>query len=131
MSKNDCESFFDAGNSYLETAKRGHRKCSVFTGTMIYHILCLSIEKFLMGIFCYHKAIPQHNTLSSMAQEAAALVELPEGLIEQVQLLDNVLNLCDPNTPLQMMLTESQIQTMLTVGDKVRSLAATCLPHAA
>jgi hypothetical protein len=131
MNKDDCERYFDAGTSYLETAKRGHRRGSVFTATMIYHILCISIEKFLMGIFCYHNAIPQHNTLSHMVQELAAFTEVSKELIEQVQAIDNVLNLCDPNAPLQMMLTERQLQAMLTVGEKIRSLAAAHLPRAA
>lgn len=131
MNKNDCEGYFDTGNSYLETAKRGHRRGSVFNGTMIYHILCLSIEKFLMGLFCYHNAIPQHNTLSHMVQEAAAFAEMPKELIEQVQSIDNVLNLCDPNAPLQAVLTDSQLQAMLSVGERIRALVAAHLPRAA
>jgi len=131
MNRNDCESYFDAGNSYLETAKRGHKRSSVFTGTMIYHILCLSIEKFLMGIFCYHNAIPQNSTLSHMIQEAAAFTDMPVELIEQVKSMDNVLNLCDPNAPLQAVLTESQLQGMLSVGEKIRNLVSAHLPRAA
>lgn len=131
MNKNDCVSYFDAGNSYLKTAKRGYRRRSVFSSAMLYHILCLSIEKFLMGIFCYHNAIPQHSTLSHMVQEVAAFTNVPKELIEQVQSMDSVLNLCDPNAPLQSALTESQIQSMLTVGEKIRDLVADHLPRAA
>ena len=131
MDKNDCESYFDAGSSYLETAKRGHSRSSVFSGTMIYHILCLSIEKFLMGIFCCHNAIPQHNTLSDMIQEANTFTEMPKELIEQIQSMDSILNLCDPNAPLQAIITEDQLKAMLTVGEKIRDLAAAHLPHAA
>jgi hypothetical protein len=131
MNKNDCESYFNAGDSYLKTAKRGHGRSSVFTGTMIYHILCLSIEKFLMGIFCCHNAIPQHSTLSHMIQEAAAFTDMPKELIEQVNAMDNVLNLCDPGAPLQAVLTESQLQAMLIVGEKVRNLVSDHLPRAA
>lgn len=131
MNRNDCESYFDAGDSYLETAKRGHHRSSVFTGTMIYHILCLSIEKFLMGIFCCHNAIPQHSTLSHMIQEAAAFTEMPKELIEHVKAMDNVLNLCDPAAPLQAVLTESQLQAMLMVGEKIRDLVNDHLPRAA
>ena len=124
MNKSDCDSYLDSANSYLETAKRGSRRSSVFSGPMIYHILCLSIEKFLMGIFCQHNAIPQHNTLSHMIQEAAAFTTIPEELIEQVQSMDKILNLCDPHAPLQMALTENQLQGMLAVGEKVRSLVS-------
>ncbi len=131
MKKNDCESFFDAGHSYLQTAQHWHRGQSVCRGAMIYHILCLSIEKFLMGIFCYHHAVPQHNTLFHMVQEVAAFTDIPEDLIEQVQSMDNVLNSCDSNTPLQASLTESRLAAMLTVGERVRRLVAAHLPHAA
>ena len=131
MNKSECESYFDAGNSYLETAKRGHRRSTVFTGTMIYHVLCLSIEKFLMGIFCYHNAIPQHSTLSHMIQEVAAFTDMPDELIEQVKSMDSVLNLCDPSAPLQAVLTESQLQGMLSVGEQIRDLVAAHLPRAA
>jgi hypothetical protein len=131
MSKNDCERFFDAGSSYLKTAQRGHRRRSVFSVAMIYHILCLSIEKFLMAIFCCHNAIPQHHTLSHMVQEATTFTTIPGELIEQVQGLDKVLNLCDPNAPLQAVLTDGQLQSMLTVGEKIRDLVSDHLPRAA
>lgn len=131
MNKSDCASYFDAGNSYLEAAKRGNRRRSVFSGTMIYHILCLSVEKFLMGIFCYHNAIPQQSTLSHMVQEVAALTDVPRELIEQVQSMDNILNLCNPTAPLQMALTKRQLQTMLILGEKVSNIVATHIPRAA
>jgi hypothetical protein len=131
MNKNDCISFVDAGNSYLQTAKRGHQRGSVFTGTMIYHILCLSIEKYLMGIFCLHHAIPEHHTLSHMAREAAAFTDMPQDLIVQIEAMDNVLNLCDPAAPLQASLTDSQLQSMLQVGEKTRDLVRSYLPCAA
>jgi hypothetical protein len=123
MNKNDCANFVDAGNSYLQTARRGHRRGSVFSDTMIYHILCLSIEKYLMGIFCLHNAIPEHNTLSHMAQEASAFANLPAGLIERIKSMDKILNLCDPAAPLQAMITEGQLKSMLHVGEKIRDIA--------
>ena len=131
MNGNDCASFVEAGHSYLQTARRGHRRESVFTGTMIYHILCLSIEKYLMGLFCFHNAIPQHSTLSSMAQEAADFADLPPDLIEHIKAMDSVLNLCDPAAPLQAMLTDSQIASMIQVGERLRDLVITRMPCAA
>jgi c-di-GMP-related signal transduction protein len=131
MNKSDCASYFDAGNSYLEAAKRGNHRRSVFSGTMIYHILCLSVEKFLMGIFCYHNAIPQHSTLSHMVQEVAAFTDVPKALIERVQSMDNILNLCEPNAPLQMTLTENQLQDMLSLAEKIRDIVSTYIPQAA
>ena len=131
MNGNDCASYVEAGNSYLRTAQRGHRRDSVFNGTMIYHILCLSIEKYLMGIFCFHNAIPQHSTLSHMVQEAADFADLPADLIEQVRAMDSVLNLCDPAAPLQAVLTESQLGSMIRVGERIRDVASAHIPCAA
>lgn len=131
MNRKDCENFIDAGNSYLKTARQGHRRGSVFTNTMIYHILCLSIEKYFMGIFCWHNAIPEHHTLSHMAHEASGFADMPADLIEQIEAMDNVLNLCDPAAPLQAALTESQLRSMLGVGERIRDLACGYLPRAA
>jgi hypothetical protein len=131
MSKNDCANFLDAGDSYLQTAKRGRHRGSVFTGTIIYHILCLSIEKYLMGLFCLHHAFPENHTLSHMAREAAAFTDMPTDLIAQIEAMDNVVNLCDPAAPLQAPLTKSQLQSMLQVGERIRHLVMRCLPCAA
>ncbi|GAB6908303.1 conserved hypothetical protein [Desulfosarcina cetonica] len=131
MIKRDCESFVEAGNSYLKTAQRGHRRESVFTGTMLYPILCLSIEKYLMGLFCYHNAIPQHNTLARMAREAADFVDIPMDLIEAIQSMDGLLDLCDPAAPLQMGLSDAQLQSMIAVGEKIRDLVSAHMPCAA
>ncbi|BBO85358.1 hypothetical protein [Desulfosarcina ovata] len=131
MNRNDCASLIEAGNSYLETARNGHRRGSVFTGTMIYHVVCLSIEKYLMGIFCCYNAIPQHNTLSRMAQEAADFADLPSDLLQAIEAMDGVLNLCDPATPLQATLTGKQLQAMIQVGEQLRDLASAHLPCAA
>jgi hypothetical protein len=131
MNKKDCASFVEAGNSYLQTAQRGRQRGSVFTGNMIYHILCLSIEKYLMAIFCLHRAIPEHHTLSHMAREATAFTKMPEDLIARIEAMDNVLNLCDPAAPLQASLSDSQLQSMLQVGEKLRELVQNYLPRAA
>ena len=131
MNGNDCANYIDAGNSYLQTAQRGHRRESVYTGIMIYHSLCLSIEKYLMGIFCFHNAIPQHSTLSQMAQEVADFADLPEDLVDSIKAMDGVLNLCDPAVPLPAMLTDPQIASMIEVGERLRELVNAHLPRAA
>ncbi|WP_419659026.1 hypothetical protein [Desulfosarcina variabilis] len=84
-----------------------------------------------MWIFCYHNAIPQHSTLSHMIQEVAAFSDVPKELIEQVQSIDNALNLFDPNASFQMALTENQLQDMLIMSEKIRSIVATHIPLAA
>ncbi|SHK98429.1 hypothetical protein SAMN02745216_04418 [Desulfatibacillum alkenivorans DSM 16219] len=122
MSKENCSHFVDEANKFLQTARRGHRRSAVFNNSMIYHIVCLSIEKYLMGLFAYHDALPMHNTLTSMIREAAPLVNLPPFLIEEVTAMDNIVNLCDPGAPLETALTDDQLQGMIMTGEKVREL---------
>ena len=122
MSKENAGHFVDEANKYLQTARRGHRRSAVFNNAMIYHIICLSIEKYLLGLFAYHNTLPMHNTLTSMIREAAPLVQMPPFMIEEVTAMDNVVNLCDPGAPLEAIITDGQLQGMINTGEKLRKM---------
>jgi len=122
MSKENCASFMEEGNKFLQTARRSHRRSMMFNNTMIYHVLCLSIEKYLLGLFRFHNSLPTHNTLTYMIRDVTQFLELPPFLIEEITAMDNILNLCDPEAPLEASLTDDQLQGMLMTGERVREM---------
>lgn len=122
MADTDWKSFLTAGDSYLRIASRGSLKTMVLTDSLVYHMLGLSLESYLMALFRLHNQLPCHSTLSSMVTEAGGLMEIPQDLCEEIKAMDRMLNLCDPAAPLEMALSREGLAAMLAAGEKMGEL---------
>ncbi len=91
------EEFFDEGRDFLRAAANAHgRRAAVFTPEILYNLIAMAIEKFVMAALMRHGALPYNHTMTDLV--AAANHHLPglvRGLENDLLALDAYQEICD------------------------------------
>lgn len=118
------EEFLEDGNEYLRTAKGGfaNRK-KIFTNTILYNIIAMAIEKFVMAALMRHGALPYNHTMADLVESMeetfpGALTEIRDGLLR----LDSYQDICDPYEFTMVEPAMDEIPRMLDLAEKLQQL---------
>ena len=120
------EDFLKDGEGFLRTAVGAYEKRNkVFTSEILYNIIAMAIEKFVMAALMRHGALPYNHTMKDLVEAMdetfpAAIDDLREGLLK----MDEYQDICDLDgfriTPPDM----EEIPGMLEIGQKLKRMAA-------
>lgn len=120
------EDFLKDGEGFLRTAIGAHEKQrKVFTPEILYNIIAMAIEKFVMAALMRHGALPYNHTMKDLVEAMdetfpAAIDDLREGLLK----MDQYQDICDLEgfsiIPPEM----EEIQGMLEIARKLQSMIA-------
>ena len=118
------EEFLRNGEGYLKTATAGYqRRQQVFTAEILYNLVAMSIEKFIMAALMRHGAMPYNHTMKDLVEAMETIfpgkmARLSQGLLE----MDKYQEICDLDgfriNPPGM----NKIPGMLKLADKLRVL---------
>jgi len=118
------EDFFKDGEGYLRTAVGAYKKRKkAFTSEILYNIIAMAIEKFIMSALMHHGALPYNHTMRDLVEAMdetfpTAIDELREGLLK----MDTYQDICALDgfriTPPKM----KEISGMLNMAQKLRGL---------
>ena len=125
------EEFLRDGEGYLKTATVAHaERKSAFTPEILYNIIAMAIEKFVMAALMRHGTMPYNHTMTDLVEAMeetfpGAIVDIKEGLLQ----LDAFQQICDLDgfsiTPPGM----EEIPAMLDLAGKMRILATQITTH--
>lgn len=91
------EEFLEDGKAYLTTATAAHRKNNqVFTPEILYNLIAMAIEKFVMAALMQHGTMPYNHTMIDLVEAMeqtfpGKIKELRKGLLE----MDTYQDICD------------------------------------
>ncbi len=121
------EDYLKDGEGFLRTAVGAHEKQKkVFTSEILYNIIAMAIEKFVMAALMRHGALPYNHTMRDLVEAMdrtfpSAIDELREGLLK----MDGYQEICDLDgfriSPPGM----DKIPGMLNIAQKLQSLVTT------
>lgn len=118
------EEFLRDGEAYLKTAVAAHQKRQdVFTPEILYNIVAMAIEKFVMAALMRHGTLPYNHTMVDLVESMEetfpnAMGDIREGLIE----LDKYQDICALDNYHISPPSMEEIPDMLELGQKLRSL---------
>lgn len=119
----DWQDHIDAGCKYLQTARNGLDRPSVFNNELIYHLTAMAIEKLLVGIYQYHEKMPVDHTLGGLVDDLTTICAMDKDLGEDIKALAQFDDMC-PLVPVNRATPDStQIKAMLAVGGQVVAFA--------
>ena len=117
--------FFEEGKAFLKTASSAHAgKKSAFSPEILYNIIAMAIEKFVMASLMRHGAMPCNHTMTDLVEAMEEtfpgdLADIRHGLLQ----LDKYQDICHPEgfsiRPPKM----TEIPAMLVLAGKMQSLA--------
>ncbi len=94
------QEFLEQGRGYLKTATRGYgRRRKVFTPEILYNLIAMAIEKFVMAALMRQGTLPYNHTMADLVEAMDALFpdaieEFREGLLA----LDHYQEICALDT---------------------------------
>ena len=120
------EDFLKDGEGFLRTAAGAYKKQKkVFTPEILYNIIAMAIEKFVMAALMRHGALPYNHTMKDLVEAMdetfpAAIDDLRDGLLK----MDQYQEICDLDgfriIPPEM----KEIKGMLEMAQKLQCLVA-------
>lgn len=118
------EEFLADGNGYLRTADGAYKKGNrIFTSEILYNIIAMSIEKYVMAALMRHGTMPYNHTMADLVEAMEetfphAIDAIREGLLK----LDTYQDICDPYEFTLVEPAMDEIPAMLEVAERLRQL---------
>ena len=123
VSQLDWLEHLTTGQKYLQTARNGLARPSVFNNKLIYHLTAMAIEKMLVGVFQYHRQMPEDHTLDGLVDGLAHICPLDKDLADGIKGIGRFDDMC-PLVPVKHRIPDDlEIKAMLAVGEQVAAFA--------
>ncbi len=113
--------FTDEGAQFLKTARNAVRKRrKVFTPDILYNLIAMSIEKYIMGYLLYRKNLPDNHTLGDLMDALRRVDPVEDDLCDRIIRMDRFQEICCITTYSREMPQVKDIEEMLTLGERIR-----------
>ncbi len=116
--------FLKDGDAFLQTATGAYKKArKVFTPEILYNIIAMAIEKFVMAALMNRGALPWNHTMGDLveAMEDVFPVEI-SGVKEELRELDKYQEICDVDSFSIVPPDMDEIPKMLALAKKLQIL---------
>ncbi len=123
------EDFLHEGEAYLKTAHGAHAKGrQVFTPEILYNIIAMAIEKFVMAALMKYGALPYNHTMGDLVE---AMEETFPGALgeikDKVLALDRYQEICDVDAFMIRPPKAEEIAGMLEIAAQLQTLTHTLI----
>ncbi len=122
---NPWSRYLREGRQYLAAARNGYRGKRAFNNELVYNLIGLSVEKFLVGLCLHRGHLPADHTLAGMVIEAHRLCPLEPSLAEAIRMMDRVQDLCSLEVNVRCTVSDPQIESLLAMNERVAAYVST------
>ena len=81
-------------NGYFSTAMRAYQKNSVFSDELIFNILTMAIEKYLVGLLMSVGILPVNHVIKYLLMEVNQHFDIDKTVRQKLEDVDNYLDIC-------------------------------------
>ena len=121
----DWRNYYNDGEKFLRTATGGlSNRPEIFTPEILYNIITMAIEKFMMGFLMYNGDLADNHTMADMIHSMERHLKLPPDLTSRLLHLDSFQEICSLDNYSYITPTHSQIEAMLAVARETREFIA-------
>ncbi len=117
----DGAEFVSEGCQYLKTARNGSKRKRIFNNELIFNLIGLSVEKFLVGLCMHRGHMPMDHTLAGIVSETNQICPMEDSLVEAIRMMDRVQDLCSLDVNPQCIVSDLQIENLLAMNEQVAS----------
>lgn len=120
------QEFLEDGKGYLRTADGAYLNGNrIFTPGILYNIIAMAIEKFVMAALMWHGTMPYNHTMTDLVDSMeetfpAAIADIKDGLLK----LDTYQDICDPYDFKIVEPAMDDIPAMLSLAKKMQHLVS-------
>jgi hypothetical protein len=109
-------------NGYFKTVKRAFYKESIFSDELIFNILTMAIEKYLVGLLMSIGIMPANHVIKYLLEETGKKFLIDQSIQKHLVSVDDYLYLCSidnftKNTP-----PREELENIIAAVDKLKLL---------
>lgn len=121
----DWRNYYHDGEKFLRTATTGQsNRPEIFTPEILYNIIAMAIEKFIMGFLMYNGDLADNHTMADMIHSMERHLQLPPALASDLLQLDSFQEICSLDNYSYITPTRNQIDEMLAVARETQRFIA-------
>lgn len=120
LSPTEHNQWIAEANGYFKAATGGLNRKEIFTNEILYNIISMSIEKYLMGFLVSRNQLPQCHTLSNMIQEVKVLTPVSDYIVQKMNYFDKVQQICSLVNYDKTIITDKDILVMINLLKEIR-----------
>jgi hypothetical protein len=121
----DWRNYYHDGEKFLRTATAGQsERPEIFTPEILYNVIAMAIEKFIMGFLMYHGDLADNHTMADMIHSMERHLQLPPALARDLIHLDSFQEICSLDNYNYITPSRSQIDKMLAVPRETQAFIA-------
>jgi hypothetical protein len=116
------QQFISDAEAYYKTATNGSKNKDKFTNEILYNIIAMSMEKYIVGLLMYHNHMATHHTLTSLIKEAIEYIDFSSELIDEMAYFDMFQFICSVENYKLIKPSDQDILNMLNTLYTIRLL---------
>lgn len=122
------EKYLTEGKQFYKVAENGARQPKKFTPVILYNVMAMSIEKYMMALCMYNGIMPENHTLSDLVRSVKEFLTLPGEMEKKLLHLDSIQQICSVEQNNTGKITDEDVPLILSAGSITRSFAESWLP---
>lgn len=117
------------GEQYLRCAvNAAEKRPGVFTPVILYNLIAMAIEKFLMGFLMHHGALAENHTMIDILRSVEKIIGPQRQMAEDFRYLDSFQEICDIDAYNRREPTMDEIPRILACGVKIQAFTFQGIP---
>lgn len=87
------QTWLDQGDKYMKAASPKTGK-SKFNNDILYNLVSMSLESYIMAILDFHQSLPDNHTYTDLMTALETVVDVDSGLKERILKYENIQSIC-------------------------------------
>ena len=117
------------GEQYLDCAvNAAAKRRGVFTPVILYNLVGMAIEKFLMGFLMHHGALAENHTMIDILNSVERITGPQPEMLEEFRYIDSFQEICDLDAYNTREPTPEEIPRILACGVAIRKFTREAIP---
>lgn len=127
MQIDEWADYIKEGRQYFKTARNGRKRKAVFTNEVTYNLICLSLEKLLIGLCMQRGQIPEDHTIRGIVATTNDLCPMDPVLMQEIDSMDRIHDMCSLEVQNFCTVQDGQIEGLLSLNERVEAFVDTHL----
>jgi HEPN domain-containing protein len=114
------DTMIKGADSYFNSAKKAYIKDSKFSDELVFNILSMSIEKFLVGLLMSKGIMPANHVIKHLLNETEEHFKISKVVQKTLSTVDDYLYICSMDSFTSKVPTKEEMANLLAATEKLK-----------
>lgn len=109
--------------SYFNSARRGFYNSKKFNEELVFNIITMSVEKFLVGLLMSKGIMPVNHVIKHLLEETEEHFTLNESIKKTLSVIDDYLYICSMDSFTSKIPSKAELEELINATGMLKELA--------